>query len=111
MWISGGAGAEELCDRKTELAVCKEHPRGAGQRDCIQHYRNSHVKWPKAIPLSHLCDEKNERPGSISRKRSSAGTSALVCQSSGRLPQQTEKVRNALPLVNAGGFFILSRYG
>ena len=42
--------------------------------------------------------------GPFPEKEALAGTSALVCQSSGRLPQQTEKVRNALPLVNAGGF-------
>ncbi len=71
---------------RAELAVCKEHPRGSGQRNRIQHYGNSHAKWPKAIPLSHLCAGEDERPGAISRKRSHAGTSPLVCQPSGRLP-------------------------
>ena len=95
-------GTEELCDREMELAL--QRASEGGQRDRIQHYRNSHAKWLKAIPLSHLCNGEDERPGAISRKRNHAGTSPLVCQSFGRLSQQTEKVRNALPLVSTGGF-------
>lgn len=51
-----------------------------GQCGRIQYYRNSHAKRTKAIPCSLLCDGENERPGSISEKRSLAGTAPMVRQ-------------------------------
>lgn len=51
-----------------------------GQCGRIQYYRNSHAKRTKAVPCSLLCDGENERPGSISEKRSLAGTAPMVRQ-------------------------------
>ena len=62
----GRTGIEKLCDRQAEMAVCKEHPWCTGQRDRIQHYRNSHAERPEAILLSHLCDGEDGSPVAIS---------------------------------------------
>lgn len=62
---------EKLCNRETELAVCKNHLEYAGQRDCIQYYRSSYAKWTKAMPLSHLCNGEAERPEPVPEKGNS----------------------------------------
>ncbi len=79
----GRTGVEKLCDREKELAFCKEYPRSAGQRNSVQHYRNSYAEREETVQLSHLCDGKDERSWSFSRKGSHAGTSPLVRQSAG----------------------------
>ncbi len=74
---------EELCDRETELAVRKEHPWSAGQRNCIQHYGNSDAERAETLQLPHLCDGADERSWSIPGKGSHAGTASMVQQPAG----------------------------